>query len=104
MTTNTSSLPVQIFAFAQRPAYIVAHEHHVRRMTRLAARLHIPFRKERPEPMLVRTVRFLGTRRRPAVSLMARRTAKLFWVMRFQKFRLVMTCKRSRVLVRLLAF
>src|SRR5712691_1963572 len=59
MATDAAALTEQVLAFADGLSHIAANQHHVRGMTRLAAGLNVLFREQRPQPVLVITVRLL---------------------------------------------
>ncbi len=103
MATNAAALAEQVLAFAERPAHVSADEHHVGLVAGLAAGFHVGFAEERPQPVLVVSVRLFDAGGGPSVALVARRAAKLFGIVDLQQFRFGMADECLCVVVRLLA-
>src|SRR2546429_7109827 len=74
---RSAALAEKIFAIAERPAHVVAHQHHVRGMAGLATGFHIAPGEERPEPVLVRAMCFFNAGGGAAVALVDRKSTRL---------------------------
>ncbi len=103
MASHTTTLTIQIFPFTQHPTNVVTHQHHVRGVAGLATGFHISTRKEWPEPVFIRAVGLLYAGGGPSISLVARRTAKLFRIVNLQQVGFGMSGKGQRVFVGFLA-
>ena len=84
MAAHAALLPEQIFAFADRPSHIAADQHHVGGMAGLAAGFDVLLGKQRPQPMLIVSVRLLHAGRGAAVALVAGRAAELVGIVHLQ--------------------
>src|ERR1700733_3896228 len=103
MAAHTPFLAKEVFATVDGlPLYVAANQDHVGGMAVLATGLRIFFGKQRPQPVLVVSVRFLDARSSPTISLVARRAAEFLGIVNRQQLRLVMTAECVGILIRLL--
>ena len=103
MTAHATALAEEVFAVVDGlPLHIAAHQHHVGSMAVLATRFCVLLGKQRPQPVLVVSMRFLRARGRASVSLMAGRAAELLRIVNPQQFGLRMAHQRIGVFIRLL--
>src|SRR5207245_10420031 len=85
MTTVTAFLAEQIFAFVDDlELSFIGGQHHVSRVTCLAPCLDVLLRKQRPQPVLVISVRLLDAGGGASIALVARRATKLLWIVDFE--------------------
>ena len=103
MAAHASSLAEEVFAVVDGlPLHVAAGQHHVGRVAILATRLRIFLGIQRPEPVLVVSVRFLYARGGAAVALMARRASELFGIMNLQQLRFRMAGESFGIFIGLL--
>ena len=85
MTTVTAFLAEQIFAFVDDlELSFIGGQHHVSRVTGLASCFDVLLRKERPQPVLVISVRLLNAGGGAPIALVARRATKFIWIVDFE--------------------
>src|SRR5207244_13535725 len=84
MTTVTAFLAEQIFAFVDDlELSFIGGQNHVGRVTGLASCYDVLLRKERPQPVLVISVRLLNAGGGAPIALVARRATKFIWIVDF---------------------
>ena len=103
MAAHAAALTEQILAVVDGlELHVAAGQHHVGGVAGLAARLRIFFGIQRPQPMLVISVRLFDAGGGASIALVAGRTAKLLRIVNLQQLRLGMADERLCVFVRLL--
>ena len=103
MASHATALAEQVLAVVDGlPLHIAAGQHHVGSVAVLATSLRVLLGKQRPQPVLVISVRFLNAGSGTSVALVARRTAEFFRVVYLQQLRFGMAAESIGILVGLL--
>src|SRR4029077_20163814 len=85
VAAHAATLAEEVFAVADGPADVATDQHHVGRMTGLAASFYVFLGEERPEPVLVVAVSFLDAGGGATVTLMTGRTTELVGIVNLQQ-------------------